>query len=158
MRWLSIDPGETTGWALWDDDELIEAGQMPMWQFIDDLGASVDTCPGRIYDPDFEPLFEGVRKLVIEDFVLYPEGIGPGPPPPWDKVRTARMIGALELIARNAGLEVEFQGAIIKDTAEKAGAEQLFLSPLHENRHANDAIRHGVYHLAMQGVRLDKRG
>jgi hypothetical protein len=31
-----------------------------------------------------------------------------------------------------------------------AGAEQLFVEPLHENRHANDAIRHGVYYLATQ--------
>lgn len=63
----------------------------------------------------------------------------------YDKCRTARAIGALEYICRASGTPYTLQGASIKDTAQAAGVEDLYLQPRHENRHANDAMQHFVF-------------
>jgi hypothetical protein len=139
--WESVDPGETVGWANWRGDDLLEAGQTPMWEYVDTLYAdAVNYARGL-------PTKHKVQRLVVEDFRIYPWKAADLA---WDSVRTARAIGALELIARVANIPITLQGASIKETAEAAGAEILFLHPLHENRHANDAIRHGVFYLASQ--------
>jgi hypothetical protein len=38
------------------------------------------------------------------------------------------------------------------------GAEQLFYTPLRENRHQNDAIMHGVFYLVVEEHRAPKDG
>lgn len=151
-RWLTIDPGETVGWAIWEGDELEDCGQTPMWEFADTLG---NTCLATFRDlpGEREPNFGSPFNFIVsEDFAIYPPGVGPGPPPPWDKVLTARLIGAIQFICREAGIPFYEQPASIKAQAVMAGAEDLFLTPRHENRHANDAIMHGVYHSVTQGV------
>src|SRR3954453_17879669 len=150
MKWLTVDPGETVGYAEWDGSDLVAATQAPMWRFVDNLarmqsvGGSEDhtglTGPGRMYG-----------LIVVEDWILthnrqVRDALA------GDKCRTARAIGAIELLCRLSGTPIELQPNTTKERAEAAGAENLFLSPLHENRHANDAIRHGVYYLARHGV------
>lgn len=241
--WLAIDPGETTGWALWRDKDLIDADQAPMWEFVDAVAESVAT-PGNImylaglldgegcisiqnkehpcarievkmtdaaplewcadtfggnfngpYDAsagrkpfytwttaqadtvsriltqvrahlkvkqdaaddalDFldekgvdAPQFAGISAMVIEQWQLYPwelQNLA------WDQCRTARAIGALTLLCRQYGIKLIFQGADIKNGAIAAGAEAMFLEPVHENRHSNDAIMHGVFYVARHG-------
>lgn len=131
MEWVSIDPGETTGLAFWSDGRLVEARQEALWDMVDELA---DT-------------HERYGLFVVEDWRLYPWELKSLA---WDACRTARAIGALELITRLHGIRLVLQPAKIKEAAEAAGAAELFLSPLHENRHLNDAIRHGVYYLAQQ--------
>ena len=82
MRWISIDPGEDTGWAIWDGDDLVEASTDKLWDV--------------------------------------------------------------------AGVSLVLQPAAIKKSAIAAGAEELFMTPLHENRHANDAIMHGIFFTSQQ--------
>lgn len=135
-RWVSVDPGESTGYAVWEGDDLIEAGTLPLWEFIDALDPT-PCCDG-------DAPFERVTKLVVEDWALYPWEVQNLA---WDKCRTARGIGALELIARQQGWDIVLQPAKIKEAAEAGGATAYFLRPLHPNRHANDAIRHGSYHI-----------
>jgi hypothetical protein len=133
--WVTADPGESTGYATWDGDDLIEAGTMAGWEFVDWLQERVEA--------------REVELVVIEDWVLYPwaaESLI------WDHQRTVRIIGAIELLARQHMVELVHQPAKIKEAAEAGGAANLFLKPLHPNRHANDAIRHGVYHLQAQRV------
>lgn len=142
MRWLTVDPGETTGWALWEDDRLVVAGQTPLWEFLDELwrGQGLHTD-----HRDAEGPFAHIGRIVCEDWALYPWA---AKALSWDKCRTARGIGAIELICRQGFPELILQPAKIKEAAVAGGAEDLFLSPRHENRHANDAIMHGVYYLA----------
>lgn len=150
--WLAVDPGETTGWSLWDEvGTLRYADQTPMWKFADAVYAAAE---GKVFDPFFEALTEKERAagkvptiyaIVCEQWQLYPwelQNLA------WDHCRTARLIGALELICRQFGIQLIFQGADIKKGAVAAGAEALFLAPVHENRHANDSLMHGVYYLA----------
>lgn len=152
--WLTIDPGETTGWAIWLDAERVEAGQTALWPFIDlvDAWAVEKRVPGEFnadeWAPD-EPPEIPLDFIVMEDWSLYADKaqalIN-------DKQRTVRGIGAIELIARQNNIPLELQGAFTKDVAIAAGAEELFLSPVHENRHANDATMHGVFRIVRKGI------
>lgn len=166
VTWITIDPGETVGWAIWQDGKRVEAGQTKMWEFIDALDEWA--VPGGGISPIFKTEWDGYgpveavdgreRKrmveaplnwIVMEDWILYEweaQNLV------WNRQRTVRAIGAIELIARQNNIPLELQGADIKDAAKAAGAEELFLSPVHENRHANDATMHGVFYLARKGV------
>jgi hypothetical protein len=82
-----------------------------------------------------------ITRIVCEDWRLYPWKMKELA---FDQCRTARAIGGLYMIAQVFGLEFILQGAKIKEAAVAGGAEELFLTPLHENRHHNDSIMHGV--------------
>lgn len=159
MYWLCVDPGETTGYSVWKDGEMILADQTPMWEFIDVVdmtlrGPSSEAVarPGcghiGLFTPEGEPVV--LEAMVVEDWQLYPWVIRQGGLD-FDKCRTARAIGALTLLCRQHGIKLIFQGADIKKGAQAAGAEALYLEPVHENRHANDSIQHGVFYLAVNG-------
>jgi hypothetical protein len=149
-HWLCVDPGETTGWSIWKGKKPVVAGQLDLWPFIDAVDLWLQT---GLVPPDELLLLpqdadQQLGAIVCEDWSLYPwelQNLA------WDKCRTARGIGALELLARQHGIPIHLQGADIKDAAQKAGAEELYLTPAHENRHANDSIQHGVFYTARHG-------
>lgn len=150
--WLCVDPGETTGFSLWDAaGKLVWAEQLPMWEFIDAVYQwAVDGLVPTALLPKAagQHLDHNLGAVVCEDWKLYPwelENLA------WDKCRTARAIGALTLICRQFGHGLTFQGADIKEGAKQAGAEALYIEPINENRHANDSIQHGVFYLALNG-------
>lgn len=146
--WLCVDPGETTGWSIWQGKRLLQAGQLDLLSFIDAVDAwlTEGDVPAVL---DLDGAARGpLAAIVCEDWKLYPwmlEKLA------WDMCRTARGIGALELLARQHNIQIVLQGADIKDAAQKAGAEELYLRPVHENRHANDSIQHGVFYTARHG-------
>lgn len=158
VRWLSIDPGETTGWALWEGDQLVEAGQAELPHFLDDVGDSLGVGYGdSTLNVEGAYLFQNVGLLVIERFALYPWKASQLD---FDEMRTSQGIGTLRWIAKQAGVRVVMQPATIKRPALEGGARELFFHPLYENRHANDAIMHGWYFIAveMRGVKITLPG
>jgi len=160
MRWLTVDPGDSTGWSIWNDRELVAAGTIPMWDFADLLwedfsdpslrgtGLSDECYLREGYDLS---VHDGpIERIVCEDFRIYPWLARKGHLN-WDSMRTPRLIGAITLICRIYGAKLVFQPAKIKERAVQGGAEELFYTPLHENRHHNDAIMHGVFYLQEGG-------
>lgn len=147
--WITVDPGETTGFTVWLGAKRIFSGQLPMWDFVDEL---YDWCAGGNWPRELgnqDGLAEcPLGAIICEDWALYPWKLS-NHQMDWDKCRTARAIGAMELLARVYGQVIELQPAAIKEAAQAAGAENLYLEPVHENRHANDSVQHGVYYLAM---------
>ena len=144
MRILACDPGESFGYAVGDDDVIAHAGTAEMWQFAHHFGwAAAGEYPSSLsVDQELFERLEGVELVVIEEWRLYPwaaEALA------WNECRTARVIGALEYICRERGIPYVMQPAKIKESAQAAGVENLYLSPRHENRHANDALQHFVY-------------
>lgn len=157
FRTLYADPGETAGWMLGCGNMLVSAGQTSMWHFADDVwaaltentgplgGTATDAGAPFLYNDDLEHLMDlPIKRIVVENFRLYP----------WkadalrfDEFRTVRLIGALQFMARERGIEFHTQPAKIKEQSEMGGAETFFLRPLHENRHANDAMRHWWYYV-----------
>lgn len=149
MKIVACDPGESFGYCGGEDNALHFAGTVDMWEFVHALGWVLGTQPEFAdlavpVDPTLRDRLTGVRQVVVEDWALYPWAMASGALD-FDKCRTARAIGALEYICRAAGVPYTLQGASIKDTAQAAGVEELYLSPRHENRHANDAMQHYVF-------------
>ena len=145
MKIVAIDPGETTGWSVWETEGLkkLDGGQTPLWEFIDDLDVGI-RGEAALYGRVQAAAFEGVETIVCEDWSIYPREAESGALN-WDKCRTARGIGAIELIARQNNLPIKLQAAAIKETARTMGAEDTFVTPLHENRHENDSHYQAVF-------------
>jgi hypothetical protein len=151
-RWLTVDPGEDTGWAVWSDKEFVTHGTNKMWEFGDAVWAEAFRQLGQYTEPDGDHLQEslqGISLIVAENWTLYPWKLRNGELD-WDECRTARLIGSLYQACRVANWDYEQQGAKIKERAVAAGAESYFSHPLRENRHANDATMHGVYRIAVE--------
>lgn len=146
VKIVACDPGESFGHCVGEDNVLQYAGTVDMWEFVHALGAVLIgfNSDGPAVDPGLVEHLTGVEQVVVEDWALYPWVLKKGGLD-FDKCRTARAIGAVEYICRTSGTPYVLQPASIKDTAQAAGVEELYLSPRHENRHANDAMQHFVY-------------
>ena len=167
---LYCDPGEDFGWCVGKDLSLLAAGTEKMWPFAD---AIWDKLSDPKIDPRYDHVYQDVNPLasyshvrdgvdpelmklpigrvVCEDFRIDPweaENMA------FDKVRTARVIGAITFMCRLHHLPLHFQGANIKKAAQAAGAEELYYKPLHENRHQNDAIQHFVFFTNVELLQL----
>ena len=161
---LYCDPGEDFGWCVGKDMTLLAAGTEKMWPFADAIwdkillpsGEGVVDGPLSGYQ-DTNPLWSDthirtgidaelmklpIGRVVCEDFRIYPWKANDLA---FDKVRTARVIGAITFMCRLHHIPLHFQGANIKQAAQAAGAEELYYRPLTENRHQNDAIQHFVF-------------
>lgn len=150
VKWLCVDPGEDTGWSLWQGNQLLDAGTEKLWAFGDSLFISQFTPElAELLEDELAVKFQGISMIVCEDWRLYPWALKDGELS-WDQCRTARLIGSITQTARMAGLQLVLQPAKIKKTAIAAGADALFLWPVKENRHANDSIMHGVYYQAVE--------
>lgn len=153
FRTLFVDPGEMAGWALACGSTLLAAGQEKLWLLADAVWDAVEQDYGFLaHTPEADPFILNdehahlmdlpIKRIVFENFRLYKSK---AMSLAGDEFRTVRLIGALCMCARRHGLEIWDQPASIKEQAEIGGAEQFFLVPLHENRHANDSMRHWWY-------------
>jgi hypothetical protein len=172
-RWLTFDPGEDCGLSVWEENTLIYGETLKMG--VVSLLLHYLLIEPRKLDkwlelyPDCAKYAEQVRgrkieRFVAEDWRLYPWVIYTPDGRAthaldFDKCRTARLIGAIDHVARVKHIPVHLQGADIKETAVAAGAENLYYKPLHENRHQNDAIQHGVFYnvIELERPALDGR-
>ena len=134
-----MDPGHTTGWALFVNGELERAGQI---------------LPAEGGGPDLLEhykliVFEAPDVLVYERFALY---AGKAQDLIHSTFPTVEAIGVIklgvmllhtpcELVTYPAGTVKAF---FTNDRLKELG---LLQQPAHELRHANDALRHGCYYL-----------
>lgn len=156
-KWLTVDPGEDTGWAVWSGNEFVTHGTDKMWLFGDavweealrQMGGTAPLPPDANPEPHLTEALTDISLIVVENWTLYPWELRKGHLD-WDECRTARLIGSLYQVCRLMGWDYEQQPAQIKERAIAAGAEAYFSHPLRENRHANDATMHGVFRIAKQ--------
>lgn len=147
------DPGEDFGWCIGRGTRVLSRGITKMWTTADILWEALQGTPSDTeflhdayvrngIDPS-EYLDLKIGRIVCEDFRLYPWALKQLA---WDRVRTARVIGAMTFMARQHGVPFILQPAAIKKAAIAAGAEELFDRPLYENRHSNDALMHFCFY------------
>jgi len=139
---LSLDPGQTTGWAYFRNCSLVESGQEPTPDvpaaarfFHDTYFLSVDCRPGQI---------------VIEDYRIYSWR---SEHHAWSDLLTNRIIGCVETLCV-VGFDPEDPLPLTKQMAGK-GKSFCTDKRLQEwgyyqkgRVHARDAIRHGCHYLA----------
>jgi len=151
-RMLCLDPGETTGWALFEDHQLVRWGQIPTvvdgkikWHELDLL--FIDTMPDYV---------------VCEDYRVYDHKLDRHS---YSQVPTLRLIGGIDLMCNLGWYTVEeaedvdnsyyeqhtcpihYQMAVTAKsfcTDEKLKQWGFWQEGM---RHSRDAIRHGCYFL-----------
>ena len=130
---LSLDPGHTTGFAVFIDGNLAESGEIN----------TADTWDGL-----FE-LFERVQPVetVYENYRVYAHKALKHTN---QEIRTLRVIGAIEYHAWLYDVVLESQMA----SEAKGFCSDSLLKKLglwvKGQRHARDAIRHGVYYMLVK--------
>ncbi|MNO70446.1 hypothetical protein D3C76_613280 [compost metagenome] len=129
---LSLDPGETTGWSVFIDGKLHEAGQAKTftggWQEIDDL-------------------FDYVRPTMViyENYRVYEHKLSRHAN---SEVYTLRLVGVIEYLC-----EVKYKIPYYNQMAHQAKGfvsdEKLKAWNMYQTgqKHARDSIRHGIYFL-----------
>lgn len=138
-RLLALDPGETTGYAIFHNCELVEAssfetykeGQINWQNLIEHVGAVA-------YD-----------EVVCENYRIYSHKLSRHS---FSEVPTLRIIGGIELLCHQEDMSIHYQmAATVKGfMTDKKLQEWGFFGT---NKHARDAIRHGAYHLLFKNRR-----
>ena len=132
MKILAVDPGGTTGWALFYDGKLFMCDEATGW-----------------YDIKFI-VSRALDVIVYEDFVLFPHKaaaqIG-------SKMPAVSVIGVLQYTATLQDILIVSQPASIKNIAKKK-----FDLPNFKSEHIKDAALHGLYYIATAGTTTDKEG
>lgn len=140
---LALDPGHTTGWAVFHEYKLYCSGE-------------VDTSEIDTAVQELKPLFDTFvpHTIVLEDYRVYrwrqKQHVG-------SELMTTRVIGCIETLSSLDSIPVYKQPAQVaksfcKDTKLKAWG---IYKP--GERHARDAIRHGAYFLINGPLRKQDR-
>lgn len=130
---LTLDPGQTTGWAHWYDSGLSSYGQ---WNTF-----PVKDCIKML---DEQISSDVIQAVVMEEYRVYAHKTEDHAQ---NDMHTSRLIGAIECLCVLRGVPYRMQGAgIVKNwaTDEKLKAWDMWIKG---ERHARDAIRHGIYFL-----------
>lgn len=135
-RLLAVDPGETTGVAVFDHNQektsLIYAAQIDTWPLnnaVPNLGRLLDYSP---------------KHIVCEAYHVYSWKLDQHK---FSEVPTIQIIGCLRTLAIQRGTGVSFQTAQVGkgfSTDKKLEFWDLYLTGL---VHARDSIRHGCHYL-----------
>lgn len=141
-RWvgtlLSLDPGHTTGYALWlcdpDNIQLLEAGQLSTWDksdlSMDGLVKLMDTVK--------------IKHAVFETYQIYE---WKNADHSWSQVPTIQIIGATKILCQQKSITYSSQTAQVAKqfcTDQKLEQWRFYERGM---RHARDAIRHGAYYI-----------
>jgi hypothetical protein len=123
MRLLCFDPGDTTGWAYFEDGEII-GGAFPLWARVDEM------------INEFKP-----DVIVFEAFYLASKAarhlIG-------SSIPTIEVIGVIKFLAKTSGIKYVSQPPYMR-----AGISLRRVRGL--GTHSRDAARHGIRYLIREG-------
>ncbi len=144
---LAFDPGHTTGWALFNDRQIRDHGQIN----TEDIGDATRNVSALFM------LWPEVKTVVIEDYRVYKwrakHHVG-------SPMLTTRVIGCIETLCVQQQIT-----NIIKQPAHIAKSfctdKKLKDWGFYEKgqKHANDAIRHGAYYLLFGPIKhKDRQG
>jgi len=128
-RLLALDPGETTGWCLFETLQLKETGQFTVNTPLD-----FDRLIGK-YEP---------QVIVAENYRVYASQakrhVG-------SEVPTVQYLGVIKFVAEQRGIPLHLQMAFAAKgfmTDSRLRALRVLQT---NRRHSNDAIRHAMYWL-----------
>lgn len=131
-RVLAMDPGGTTGWALFEDNKVVRFGNTPQDNFYEWLNSVQANLA-----PDY---------IVVEDYLIRPEKLtGSSYTHVWSSGQTIRFIGAVVFYGVQTKIPVTLQQPAIKPVAAK-----LTGIPFKRGKkgvHHLDAMLHGGYFL-----------
>jgi len=130
---LCLDPGETTGFAVFNREKLVRFGELSGTIKHNDINSALLTN----FIHEIQP-----THIVCEDYRIYSHKLKRHA---YSRVMTIRLIGAIEFICQMENIPLTFQMA--------AQAKGFVTDERLKNwgfwyrgvKHARDAIRHGLY-------------
>ena len=127
MIWLALDPGETNGWSLWEDERRIDAGQDDWERLIGRLDRLSKN---------------GLRLIVYERYALRSSAaksmIG-------SEFETVQVIGAVKLMGYQLGIKLVGQMPAQKEFFDNERLKKLDLYDVGK-QHTRDSVRHALYY------------
>ena len=140
---LALDPGHTTGWAVFSGTELLNCGHIDT-----SLGLNEKVILNRLRGlfRSFEP-----THSIIEDYRVYKHMVKEHAN---SELHTPKLIGMITVICLDEAVEYHRQMAAV--AKQFANDKMLHNWGLYQKglRHANDAIRHGAHYICF-GARAD---
>jgi len=135
MKVLAFDPGETTGWAFFEDAALgPTTGTLELWGGPQGIYDLIDK-----YTPDF---------IVVENFRLFPhrqrEQVGSTFP-------TVKVIGVIEYIAEGWSIPVVFQEPGDRKQVKGWWSTDFLPKGMRITPHERSALQHAILFLRRQG-------
>lgn len=146
-RLITFDPGETTGYSIWDNAKLTECGQLAthtVQNSVEMLSHWLDDKFSILHDEVDVDIYTGraIAKVVIEEYRVYSQKTDDHAQ---STMHTSRLIGCLETLLTLRKMPYEMVGAgLAKRVATDEKLKDWGFWQRGE-RHARDAIRHGVY-------------
>lgn len=127
---LAIDPGETTGIAVFQGTKLFQFDQIPMAGMPDALSELLE--------------YQTYSQIVIESYRVYADKAQSHTR---SEVPTLQLIGVLRYIIEKAAVPYRMQSASqAKAFQTNDRLREWGLWQGHKNKHAHDAIRHACYY------------
>lgn len=139
VKYLAIDPGDTSGWAEFNElGDLAGYGQVREHEFNDFLN---------------EHVHSGLTAIIVEDYKLYAHK---AKAQSWSRMSTSKKIGKIEILADLKGVKVILQPANNKSIGYMWGGIEPPSN--HSISHQYDAYAHGVFWLQKNGIRKPGQG
>lgn len=139
IQYLAIDPGDTTGWAGFDEcGELVTLGQVSDDEF--------NTWISEAISPQ-------MSAVICEDYVIMQHKAMAHS---WKPANTSQKIGAIEFVCHRDGINLVKQRNTIKSTGYQWGGLKKPTDKRIE--HQYDAFAHGIYYLQKNGIRYPGQG
>lgn len=135
-RLITFDPGNTTGYSIWDDGKLTAAGQL----ITPDVKGAVRALEVWIRAKDIEGANNSI--VVIEEYRIYSWKTEQHA---WSDIHTIRLIGCLETLLELRGIRYQMCGAGLAKTFATDQKLEDWGFYVKGQKHARDAIRHAVY-------------
>lgn len=129
---LCLDPGETTGYAIFQQQSLVRQGQI---RTVTDDKIVWDEIYALIAGDHFD-------QIVCEDYRIYEHKLSRHA---FSPVLTLRLIGGIDLMSKINGIDIHYQMATQAKgfcTDERLKEWGFWQDGM---KHARDAIRHGCY-------------
>ena len=132
-RYLALDPGETTGWAKFDEDGAV----LSMGQY-----KQADQTKWLT-----EHLTSDLLAVICEEYRIYNQKQQKR----WSRNQTSKNEGAIQLLSEMRGVPFFLQPANVKAIGYKQSG--LGKAPTnHAISHQYDAVAHGTYWLRGRGI------
>lgn len=144
---LALDPGETTGWSIWECNtpstfvKMIACGQLDTW---DKENSSIVNCVHNFPELISTAKKYGPLEVVMEAYRVYEWKADSHS---WSDVPTLRIIGSMETRLIDDSIPYTFQTAQV---AKKFVTDELlkrFGFYERGQRHSRDSMRHALYYL-----------
>jgi hypothetical protein len=131
--YLALDPGETTGWALFDEEgTILRYGQYVQGEQTEWLS---------------ENLTSELKAVICEEYRIYNSARQKR----WSRNQTSKNEGAIQLLAEMRRVPFFLQPANVKAIGYKWAG--LGSAPSnHAISHQYDAVAHGTYWLRQKGI------